>query len=106
MATKYAGKTGLVYMSTTGTGTPVLVGGMREFTIDNSTEDIDTTSSVRPTAPRSRVSRLAAAPSAVSGPATTPRRAQRRTALTGRTSRSTRPATRCRATSAGQRSST
>jgi hypothetical protein len=43
MATKYAGKTGLVYMSTTGTGSPVLVGGMREFTIDNTTEDIDTT---------------------------------------------------------------
>lgn len=43
MAVKYAGKTGLVYMSTSGTGSPVLVGGMRAFTIDNSTTDIDTT---------------------------------------------------------------
>jgi hypothetical protein len=43
MAIKYAGKSGLVYMSTTGTGTPVLVGGMRAFTIDNTADDIDTT---------------------------------------------------------------
>jgi hypothetical protein len=43
MAVKYAGKSGLVYVSTTGTGTPVLVGALREFTIDNSTADIDTT---------------------------------------------------------------
>jgi hypothetical protein len=43
MAVKYAGKSGLVYLSTTGAGAPVLVGGMRAFTIDNSTTDIDTT---------------------------------------------------------------
>lgn len=43
MAVKYAGKDGLVYMSTTGAGAPVLVGGMRGFTIDNTSEDIDTT---------------------------------------------------------------
>jgi hypothetical protein len=43
LAIKYAGKSGLVYMSTTGAGSPVLVGGMRAFTIDNSTTDIDTT---------------------------------------------------------------
>ncbi|HKD00636.1 MAG TPA: hypothetical protein VKG20_21520 [Methylomirabilota bacterium] len=43
MAVKYAGKAGLVYMSTSGAGAPVLVGGMRAFTIDNSTEDIDVT---------------------------------------------------------------
>jgi hypothetical protein len=43
MAIKYAGKSGLVYMSTTGTGSPVLVGGMRAFTIDNTADDIDTT---------------------------------------------------------------
>jgi hypothetical protein len=43
MAVKYAGKSGLVYMSTTGTGSPVLVGGMRAFTIDLTQDDIDTT---------------------------------------------------------------
>ena len=43
MAIKYAGANGLVYLSTTGTGTPALVGGMRAFTIDNSTDEIDTT---------------------------------------------------------------
>ena len=43
MAVKYAGKDGLVYLSTTGAGAPVVVGGMRSFTIDNSTEEIDTT---------------------------------------------------------------
>ena len=43
MAVKYAGKTSIVYVSTTGTGSPVLVGALREFTIDNSTTDIDTT---------------------------------------------------------------
>jgi hypothetical protein len=43
MAVKYAGKSGLVYVSTTGAGSPVLVGALREFTIDNSTTDIDTT---------------------------------------------------------------
>src|SRR4029453_17397867 len=43
MAVKYAGANGLVYLSTTGTGTPTLVGGMRAFTIDNSTDEIDTT---------------------------------------------------------------
>jgi hypothetical protein len=43
MAIKYHGKSGLVYMSTTGSGTPVLVGGMRAFTLDNSTDVVDTT---------------------------------------------------------------
>ena len=43
MAVKYAGKSGLVYLSTTGTGAVVLVGGMRAFTIDNTADDIDTT---------------------------------------------------------------
>jgi hypothetical protein len=43
MAIKYAGANGLVYLSTTGTGTPALVGAMRAFTIDNSTDEIDTT---------------------------------------------------------------
>jgi hypothetical protein len=43
MAVKYSGASGLVYLSTTGTGTPVLVGGLRAFTIDNSTDEIDTT---------------------------------------------------------------
>jgi hypothetical protein len=43
MATKYAGKDGLVYMSVDGSSSPILVGGMRAFTLDNSTEEIDTT---------------------------------------------------------------
>ncbi len=43
MAIKYAGKDGLVYMSTSAAGTVSLVGGMRAFTVDNTTEDIDTT---------------------------------------------------------------
>ena len=43
MATKYAGRNGLVYMSTTGTGTPVLVGGLRAFTLDLTTDKIDVT---------------------------------------------------------------
>ena len=43
MATKYAGKNGLVYMSTSGTGSPVLVGGMRAFTLDLTTDKIDVT---------------------------------------------------------------
>jgi len=43
MAIKYAGKTSIVYVSTSGAGSPVLVGALREFTIDNSTTDIDTT---------------------------------------------------------------
>ena len=43
MATKYHGKSGLVYMSTTGTGAPVLVGAIRAFTIDNTVDDVDTT---------------------------------------------------------------
>ena len=37
MAVKYAGKNGLIYMSTTGTARPSCAGGMRSFTIDNST---------------------------------------------------------------------
>jgi hypothetical protein len=43
MAIKYAGTQGLVYLSTSGSSSPVLVGGMRAFTIDNSTDEIDTT---------------------------------------------------------------
>ena len=43
MAVKYHGKSGLVYMSTTGTGSPVLVGGMRAFTLDNTADNVDTT---------------------------------------------------------------
>ena len=43
MATKYAGKSGLVYMSTSGTGSVVLVGGMRAFTLDLTTDKIDVT---------------------------------------------------------------
>jgi hypothetical protein len=43
MATKYAGRNGLVYMSTTGSGSPVLVGGMRAFTLDLTTDKIDVT---------------------------------------------------------------
>lgn len=43
MATKYPGKNGLIYMSTSDGGAMVLLGGMREFTMDGSTEKIDTT---------------------------------------------------------------
>ena len=43
MATKYAGKSGLVYMSTSGTGSVVLVGGMRAFTLDLTTDKLDVT---------------------------------------------------------------
>lgn len=43
MAVKYSGANGLIYMSSTGTGTPTLAGGFRAFTIDNSREAIDTT---------------------------------------------------------------
>jgi hypothetical protein len=43
MATKYAGKNGLVYMSIDGVSPPILVGGMRAFTLDLSTEKIDVT---------------------------------------------------------------
>jgi hypothetical protein len=43
MATKYAGKSSIVYVSTTGAGAPVLVGALNNFTLDNSTTDIDTT---------------------------------------------------------------
>jgi len=43
LAIKYAGKNGLVYMSTSGTGTPTLVGGMRAFTLDLTTDKIDVT---------------------------------------------------------------
>lgn len=42
-ATKWAGKDGLIYMSASGTGAPVLAAGFRAFTIDNSRDDIDTT---------------------------------------------------------------
>jgi hypothetical protein len=40
---KVAGADGLIYLSTTGTGAPVLAGGFRAFTVDNSREAIDTT---------------------------------------------------------------
>jgi len=43
MAVKYHGKGGLVYMSTSGTGPGVLVGGMRAFTIDNTADNVDVT---------------------------------------------------------------
>jgi hypothetical protein len=43
MAIKYAGKNGLVYMSVDGASAPVLVGGMRAFTLDLSTDKIDVT---------------------------------------------------------------
>lgn len=43
MATKYSGAQGLIYMSSSGTGAPVLAGGFRAFTLDNSRDDIDTT---------------------------------------------------------------
>ena len=43
MAVKYSGANGLIYMSSTGTGAPVLAGGFRAFTLDNSRDDIDTT---------------------------------------------------------------
>ena len=43
MAVKYSGANGLIYMSSTGTGAPVLAGGFRAFTIDNSRNFIDTT---------------------------------------------------------------
>jgi hypothetical protein len=43
MAIKYAGRNGLVYMSVDGTTAPVLVGGMRAFTLDLSTDKIDVT---------------------------------------------------------------
>jgi hypothetical protein len=44
MAVKYAGKNGLVYIATTGSGSPALAGGFRAFTMDGSTEKIDVTS--------------------------------------------------------------
>ena len=43
MATKYSGAMGLIYASSSGTGAPVLAGGFRAFTIDNTRDDIDTT---------------------------------------------------------------
>jgi predicted secreted protein len=44
MAVKYAGKNGLVYLSTTGTASATSVGGFRSFTFDGSAEKIDVTS--------------------------------------------------------------
>lgn len=44
MAVKYAGKNGVVYLSTSGTSAAVAVGGFRAFTMDGSTEKIDVTS--------------------------------------------------------------
>src|ERR1044072_1868393 len=41
--TKYHGKNGVVYMSTSGSGTAVPVGGFRAYTFDGSTDDVDTT---------------------------------------------------------------
>ena len=43
MAVKYSGASGLVYLSVNGTTAPVLAGGFRAFTVDNSRESIDTT---------------------------------------------------------------
>lgn len=43
MAVKYSGANGLIYMSSTGAGAPVLAGGFRALTLDNSRDDIDTT---------------------------------------------------------------
>lgn len=43
MVTKYHGKNSQVYMSPTGTGTPVLVGGFRELTLDMTQDQVDTT---------------------------------------------------------------
>lgn len=43
MATKYSGAQGLIYLSSTGTGSPVLAGGFRAFTLDNTRDDIDVT---------------------------------------------------------------
>jgi|SRR5215467_10334956 len=43
MAIKYAGRNGLVYMSVDAVSAPVLVGGMRAFTLDLSTDKIDVT---------------------------------------------------------------
>jgi hypothetical protein len=43
MATKYAGKQGLVYASIDGVAAPILVGACREFTIDLTTDKIDVT---------------------------------------------------------------
>lgn len=43
MAIKYSGRNGLIYASPDATSAPVLVGGMRAFTLDLSTDKIDTT---------------------------------------------------------------
>jgi hypothetical protein len=43
MAVKYHAKKGVVYMSTSGSTAAVPVGGMRAYTFDGSTEDVDTT---------------------------------------------------------------
>ena len=43
MSTKYHGKSGLVYLSTTGSSAASLVGGLRGFTLDGSTDTVDVT---------------------------------------------------------------
>jgi len=43
LATKYHGKTMLAYVSTSGSGSPVLVGALRALTVDNTVDDVDTT---------------------------------------------------------------
>ena len=43
MATKYHAKNGVIYMSTSGSTAAIPVGGFREYTIDLSTTDVDTT---------------------------------------------------------------
>ena len=43
MAIKYHGKTSIVYVSTSGAGAVALVGALREFTLDNSMDRVDTT---------------------------------------------------------------
>lgn len=43
MAIKYHSKTAIIYASTSGAGSPVLVGALSGFTIDNSSDPVDTT---------------------------------------------------------------
>jgi hypothetical protein len=43
MAVKYSGANGLIYLSSSGSASPVLAGGFRAFSLDNSRDDIDTT---------------------------------------------------------------
>jgi hypothetical protein len=43
MSIKYHAKNGLLYLATTGSGTPALVPGLREYTMDGTQDDVDTT---------------------------------------------------------------